>query len=1404
VVSGKVGGVSANILIDTGAEINLIGAPLIEKLQVSSANCKVDRVVVTGARSAHELKTLGAVDQVVIFAAMKSEFKRKIEFVATPDYSGDAVIGLPTMKCWGLTIRADMMGSIVTIRDWPGEQLKEVLLSSHGHRVVADSKRFCNLKVEKKPVWGLELVNMVPPERVTSICQCFSKVAKREFKTVESLGKDIVPTLNRLVLMGPTVVYMRFARKSQLYQLLDLLVACPQVFQAQDKVVGIAALVASPSKATLWRKLLRKEGALSSATLFLSKQIFPQTTETKAAVAYVVEHLKSLELSDSLEERWRGDGKGNDSDDEDEDRMFPPTDVKEKPLPNRAQIIEMVKSENAKLKLEVARLLEQRINLLGDPRTAKVVGYEHHIRLIPKTTTISAYREVAEAHREVVREEVKRLMEAKTIIPAPDAFSPFVSPVVVVPKKDEHGLLTKRRMCVDYRALNKRTIRDQYALPNLESCLHLRKGVIFSKVDLASAYHQIPVALQDQVKTGFIVDRQVYLWRYMPFGLSNAPATMQRLIDKVLGSAKDNFAQGYLDDIIVYSENEDMHVKHLAEIFGRLDRYGLRIGLTKCEFGMSKILFLGHLISHGEIIIDPSKVEDAKKLARPTSVKELQSFLGVTGWCRKFIYNYAGISAPLTNLLRKECNWVWGEAQERAWKSLKDAIVKAPVLIQPNFEKLFVLETDASDEGIGGVLLQRSEIDEKSAMKPIAYVSRKLTSAERQYSTREKECLAIVWATERLKMYLWGRVFAVFTDHRSLQWIQQVMYDNSRIGRWARKLSAFEFDIKFRAGSQNQLADGLSRAPIEGQRPKSVLVLMKLVLVNTRAQVKRTPAQQAAAEAMRQAVERKKAERKGEKAPVVPSPTIPQDKAVESQDAKSSVTQHGMALPKEPPSKSGPSVRVEPSSERKMQLSIPPSAPKDRVEREVPALDGRRIQGNGVMRSEIPSAGVVADAMPPVAETIPTGVSKALEPVGPSSSPEVRSSIPQVSADDDRGESTVRVSGVPEYRLSRAPTSSGSELNGRSVRRRVHEPSGDRAEDPLGEEVRGTPQSPALAPSREEMLSEVDDHSSDHKRGMISERDEKKVEVLDDLDELDSARLDLSSLLDAESKRLVESKTLSSDKKFEIPDKEVWRRLLLEDPTYGQIIRYIIGKDVPKSRADRDRLNTIKAKYVYEQGLLYFRRALDDGSEKLLAEVPEVCRRNLVQSYHDMAMAGHRGAEAMVKQIRLHYNWPSLRRDVREYAQQCLKCWLAKTPAPSRAGLLVQWGTRVEKFAVVHVDFVGPLPFIGKKDEKYVLTMKDRGTGMIEAVPVENRTAEVAASAIWRYWFCRFGVPKVVVSDRDRTFGGSLFRCLSEQLGYDISRTTAYHPQANGMLERDHRTFKAFLNTCCLGTDDVA
>jgi len=1411
IVKGYVGGMDCHILLDTGAEANLLGDRLIRALGITKEQCRFDRTVITGAQSDVELKTLGVLEQVVEFQGRGSRFSRPVEFIATSEYRGDVILGKPILASWGVVLALDPVESVVTMRSWPDEHLMEAVIKPSLATQIADSTGFYNLRVERKRLWGMEIVDVVPQAVKDKVCKFYTKVSGRTFSKVISLAKDIVPTLNRLVHIEPTIVYMRFRKCSQLYHLLDLSVAIPLLFQVNEKVVGIASLVAPPARTQKWRTLMREGKKLDDHKHFLSKQVFPFNDDMMKELMFIVEHLKSLELSDNVEEQWKGDGKGDEGEPDDDDRLFPPVgsaDVKAKSPLTRDEISQMVKCDNPRLKPQIVKLLLARVSLLGDPKTAKVVGYEHQIRLEPGTKGISAGREVPAAHRDVVRDEVKRLLEAKTIVVAPHGMSPFVSPVVIVPKKDEFGLPTKKRMCVDYRQLNKRTIRDRYALPNLEACLHLRSGKIFSKIDLASAFHQIPIATKDQVKTGFQAERQIYLWRYMPFGLSNAPATMQRLTDMVLGTAKDNYAQGYLDDIIIYSRNEEEHIEHLADILQRLHRHGLRIGLPKCEFGKDKIVFLGHLISHGVVGIDPSKVEGVTKLARPVNVKELQHVLGVTGWCRKFIYNYARITAPLTGLFKKDAPWIWGEEQDTAFVTLVKAISQAPILIQPDFSKPFILETDASDEGVGAVLLQRVGSDVKSEMKPISYISRKLTSAERQYSTREKEMLAIVWATERLQSFLWGRPFVVFTDHRSLIWVRQAAYDNSRIGRWARKLSSYWFDIKFRPGASNQPADGLSRHPVVTDAVR--------IYMNLRSHTKRA-SQQAKS-----------------KTPVAePRPTSKRRRDQESNiDSKGSSNRSSEISHPAPDEKAQ---EAAPSAPKIPLKSIPArSGPEEsKVSATFPSIPGpTRTPKEGAGERLGPTSGVVAGPSVPIAESkvaspevvaTPTPLSSSGRPrdvvegqqgiVQPgvllsTSSTLIPSSIPVVGSsapvgDDRKG----LIGGSPPTPSSGAhggPAGSGPEVSSRAIRRRTMEPTGDSATESLSivAHDESPSEEPVVRPGDPAPNQVLSDEVHEDLKGLDkkwgSSRDsDKKVEVFDDSG---LGEYDLSQLLATQSKTVTEGSEKKIEKIYEIPDQETWRRLLLQDSTYGKVIQFLLGKVAPTSRLERDRLNTLKMKYTYEGGLLYFHRTMEDGSERRLVEVPEVCRRNLVRLYHDGPMAGHRKEEAMIKLIRQHYNWPSLRKDIKEYVQGCLRCFLAKTPNPAKQGLLVQWGTRVEKFTVIHIDFVGPIPYLGKKDERYVFTIKDRGTGMLEAVPLHHKSAEEAATALWKFWFCRFGIPKLIISDQDASFRGTLFTGLSKCLGYDSHMTTAYHPQANGLLERDHRTLKAYLNTCCLGT----
>jgi hypothetical protein len=262
VVKGMVGGVPANILLDTGAEANLIGQGMIEKLRITKETCRIDRTIVFGAQSDVELKTLGVTDKEVRFDGKNSRFCRSIEFIATPAYGGDVIIGAPTLRNWGVAMNLDIHGSVITMKGWPGEQLQEALLTSYAQRTYGDSKSFHNLRVEKKRVWGMQIVDVVPVPMVKTIRDFYSKIAKYQFESVEPLGKDVVPTLNRLVAMRPTIVYMRFVKKSQLYHMLDLTIAHPLIFEIREKMIGIASLVATPEKARTWRRNMRERKLL--------------------------------------------------------------------------------------------------------------------------------------------------------------------------------------------------------------------------------------------------------------------------------------------------------------------------------------------------------------------------------------------------------------------------------------------------------------------------------------------------------------------------------------------------------------------------------------------------------------------------------------------------------------------------------------------------------------------------------------------------------------------------------------------------------------------------------------------------------------------------------------------------------------------------------------------------------------------------------------------------------------------------------------------------------------------------------------------------------------------------------------------------------------------------------------
>eukprot|EP00731_Ephydatia_muelleri_P036793 Em0326g5a len=343
---------------------------------------------------------------------------------------------------------------------------------------------------------------------------------------------------------------------------------------------------------------------------------------------------------------------------------------------------------------------------------------------------------IPQAYRETIQLEVKEMLEAGIIEPSTS----------------------------DWR-LNAVSESDAYPMPRVDDLIDRLGGVSYiTTMDLTRGYWQVP-------------------FTRMPFGLKGAPATFQRLVDRVLQGLEE-FSGAYIDDIIVFSKLWTDHVRHLQVVLGRLQLTGLTVKISKCHFGVTACSYLGFVVGGGLVKPEPSKVQAVLNFPTPTDKTGVRAFLGLTGYYRRFIPDFASLAAPLTDLTRKcaPTRVSWSNECEQAFKSLKGCLCSDPVLRSPNFEKQFILQTNASNRGIGAVL---SQCDEEGQEHPVAYYSRKLLPREERYSTVEKECLAIKEAIHHFRTYLLGRQFKVETDHQALVWMDRLKDTNARLTRWS-------------------------------------------------------------------------------------------------------------------------------------------------------------------------------------------------------------------------------------------------------------------------------------------------------------------------------------------------------------------------------------------------------------------------------------------------------------------------------------------------------------------------------------------------------------------------------------------------------------------------------------------
>ena len=383
--------------------------------------------------------------------------------------------------------------------------------------------------------------------------------------------------------------------------------------------------------------------------------------------------------------------------------------------------------------------------------------------------------------------------------------SPWASGIVMVTKKDG-----SKRFCVDYRKLNDITVKDAYPLPRIDAALDQLSGAgWFSCLDLNSGYWQVDVDEADRAKTAFVSRRGLFEFKTMPFGLCNAPATFERLMETVLAGLNWQICLIYLDDIIVVGKTFDDMIRNLDEVLQKLHEAGLKLKPRKCQLFAKRVDFLGHVISGEGIQTDPKKTQAVREWPKPESLHEVRSFLGFCSYYRRFIPKFAEISKSLHKLTEKNQKFLWTKECNAAFETLKEKMVSSPILAHTDFTKPFILDTDASDQAIGAVLSQRIEGKEHV----IAYASRTLTKSERRYCVTRKELLAVINFVKYFRHYLYGRAFTVRTDHGSLRWLMKFKNPEVQIARWLETLSSYEFKIEHRPGRVHRNADGLSRIP---------------------------------------------------------------------------------------------------------------------------------------------------------------------------------------------------------------------------------------------------------------------------------------------------------------------------------------------------------------------------------------------------------------------------------------------------------------------------------------------------------------------------------------------------------------------------------------------------------------
>ena len=473
--------------------------------------------------------------------------------------------------------------------------------------------------------------------------------------------------------------------------------------------------------------------------------------------------------------------------------------------PHLTDVLDAATELTSDQRARAADLLAKHVNTFpapGTPITGRTKAVMHDIDTGSTRPIRCNPRKLSPKKIKIQQELVDKMLEEGQIEHSVSAWS---APTVLVTKKDG-----TTRFCVDYRRLNNNTKKDAFPLPRIDDSLNSLSGQSwFSTLDLASGYWQVRLSEDAKPKTAFATHSGLFQFAVMPFGLCNAPATFERLMSQVMRGLHWKRCLVYIDDILVFGNDFESALHSLELVLTRVAEYGLQLKSTKCNLFRTSVPFLGHIVGRAGLECDPNKVSAVANWIPPSTIKGVREFLGFTGYYRRFVPDYSTVAQPLVRLLGKDCKFKWTDACQDAFKALRALLIKAPVLAFPKEDLPYIVDTDASDYGIGGVLSQCIEGTEHV----IAYYSKSLNPAQQKYCTTRRELLAVVATLDHFKGYVWGPKFVVRTDHAALVWLKNLKNIQGMLARWLAKLQQFHFEIIHRPGAQHGNADGLSRCP---------------------------------------------------------------------------------------------------------------------------------------------------------------------------------------------------------------------------------------------------------------------------------------------------------------------------------------------------------------------------------------------------------------------------------------------------------------------------------------------------------------------------------------------------------------------------------------------------------------